>query len=308
MRDELGNGGPESGSPPAAPPWATPGPRAPVNDSVPAGQAASSGYGARPPQPRGAPRRAASRPRRGRGRRLLLVLGLLAGLAGLVVSAGAAALQYLPRNFTPAQRQQIMAWEVAKRWRTWPAGRIFPPAIGYSMPGSAFGGGPSLPLEARRVGIATQASCKGAIGPVAGRVLEQRGCVAVLRATYQDTTQTLAVTVGVAVLRTSSASRAAAALHRNGGPQPWLRAVSFRRTTTAHFAGPGHKVGWSSARGLYLVLATVGYADGRPWLSQGHDTYTQAELHSLVSGVGGLVASRLGASPAVPHCPGSPGC
>jgi len=302
MRDELENGGPESARPPAAPPWATPGPRVPVNDSVFAGQTAT-GYGARPPQPR-----AASRPRRGRGRRLLLVLGLLAGLAGLAVSAGAAAVQYLPRNFTPAQRQQIMAWEVAKRWRTWPAGRIFPSAIGYSLPGTAFGGGPSLPLEAMRVGIATQASCKSAIGPAAGRVLEQRGCVAVLRATYQDSTQTLAVTVGVAVMRTPSAARAAAALYRNVGPQPWLRAVSFRRTATAHFAGPGHKVGWRSARGPYLVLATVGYADGRPWLSQGHDTYTKAEMHSLVSGVGGSVASRLGASPAVPRCPGSPGC
>ena len=92
------------------------------------------------------------------------------------------------------------------------------------------------------------------------------------------------------------------------GPQPWLRAVSFRHTVTAHFAGPGHKVAWSHAAGPYLVLATVGYADGRPWLSQGHDTYTRAELTSLAAGVGRSVADRLGAPPPVPHCPGSPGC
>ena len=129
-----------------------------------------------------------------------------------------------------------------------------------------------------------------------------------LRATYQDATQTFAVTVGVAVMPASSAARASAPLRPDGGPPPWLRAVSFRRTTTAHFAGPGHKVGWSSATGPYLVLATVGYADGRPWLRQGHDTYTKVEMHSLAAGVGHWVASRLGASPPVPHCPGSPGC
>jgi hypothetical protein len=139
-------------------------------------------------------------------------------------------------------------------------------------------------------------------------VLVRLGCLAVLRATYQDTTQTLAVTVGVAVLPASSAARASAGLLRDGGPPPWLRAVSFRRTTTAHFADPGHKVGWTSATGPYLVLATVGYADGRPLLSRGHDTYTRNEMHSLAAGVGQWVASRLGAPPPVPHCPGSPGC
>jgi len=74
---------------------------------------------------------------------VLLVIGLAAGLAGLVLSAGAAAIQFLPRNFSSAQRQQIMAWEIGKRWRSWPAGRIFPSSIGYHLPGSAFGGGGS---------------------------------------------------------------------------------------------------------------------------------------------------------------------
>jgi hypothetical protein len=224
------------------------------------------------------------------------------------LAAGAAAIQFLPRHFSQAQRQQIMAWEIGKRWRSWPAGRIFPPAIGYQLPASAFGGGSPLALRAVRVGIARQASCRRATARPASRVLARRGCLAILRATYQDSTQTLAVTVGVAVLPSSAARAAAAALHRDGASQAWLRAVSFRRTTTAHFAGPGHKVGWAGAAGPYLVLATVGYADGRPWLSQGHDTYTEAEMNSLAAGVGEWVASRLGAPPPVPHCPGSPGC
>jgi hypothetical protein len=242
---------------------------------------------------------------------VLLVIGLAAGLAGLAFSAGAAAIQFLPRNFSPAQRQQIMAWEIGKRWRDWPAGRIFPSSVGYSLPGSVFGGGRSLALSAERVGIAKQTSCRDATGRAAGTLLTKQGCLAVLRATYQDSTQTFAVTVGVAVMPVSSASSAAKAskaLTHGAGPQPWLRAVSFRHTTTAHFAGPGNKVGWSSARGPYLVLATVGYADGRPWLRQGNDSYTKNEMRNLAAGVLNSVASRLGAPPPVPHCPGSPGC
>jgi hypothetical protein len=241
---------------------------------------------------------------------VLLVIGLAAGLGGLVLSAGAAAIQFLPRNFSQAQRQQIMAWEIGKRWRSWPAGRIFPSSIGYHMPATAFGGGQSLALSAARVGIAGQTSCRGATIPAVGALLAKQGCLTVLRATYQDTTQTFAVTVGVAVMPVSSASSAAKAskaLH-GGGRQPWLRAVSFRRTTTAHFADPGTKVGYSSPKGPYLVLTTVGYADGRPWLQRGNDTYTKAEMRSLAVGVGRWVASRLGAPPPVPHCPGSPGC
>ena len=243
--------------------------------------------------------------------RLLLVAGLLVALAGLVVSAGAAATQFLPRHFSAAQRNQIMTWEVGKRWRSWPAGRIFPSAIDYHLPGSAFGSGESLALRAQRVGIAPQASCRKATARPAGRLLVKRGCLAVLRATYQDTTQTFAVTVGVAVLPATPAAgpRATAlALRKSDAPQPWLRAVSFGHTATAHFAGKGHKAAWADAAGPYLVLATVGYADGRPWLSQGHDTYTRTELNRLAAGVGDSVAGRLDATPPAPLCPGSPGC
>jgi hypothetical protein len=265
-------------------------------------------YGGGPPPPY-LPR-ATGRPR-GRAHRVLLMIALVVGLGGLVLSAGAAAIQFLPRHFSQAQRQQIMAWEIGKRWRSWPAGRIFPSSIAYNLPSSAFGGGRSLALSAERVGIASQSSCRDATGPASGALLSRHGCLAVLRATYQDTTQTFAVTVGVAVMPVSSATsaaKAAKALQHGSGPKPWLRAVSFRHTTTAHFAGPGSKVGWSSPRGPYLVLATVGYADGRPWLQQGHDSYTRTELRSLAVGVMDSVASRLGAPPPVPHCPGSPGC
>ena len=95
----------------------------------------------------------------------LSLVGLLAASAGLVV-------QLLPRTFNTAQKQQIIAWEMGKRWRTWPAGEIFPDTVQYPVPGSALGGA-DLPLAAHRIGIARQASCQTATDPAVARVLAQ---------------------------------------------------------------------------------------------------------------------------------------
>src|SRR5215467_3551300 len=167
-------------------------------------------------------------PRRGRTRRRaprpLLVGGLVAGFLGLAVSVTGVVVQIMPRTFSAAQRQQIMAWEVGKRWRTWPAGQIFPEAITYRLPGQAFGSKAPLPLTAQRVGIAKQAPCNVAAQRSAAGVLAQHGCLAVLRATYEDATQTLAVTVGVAVLPGTSAAReSASALGGSGDPRWGIR-------------------------------------------------------------------------------------
>jgi hypothetical protein len=239
----------------------------------------------------------------------VLLAGLFAGIFGLGITAVGVVVQLMPRNFTPAQRQQIMAWEVGQRWRSWPAGQIFPRAISSSLPGTAFGGGPSLALTAHRVGIAPQATCRSAAPRAAAGVLDQHGCLAVLRATYEDTTQTLAVTVGVAVLPAASAAqKTARSLGNPGDPRSGVRTVAFRRTATARFGGRSQRLSWDRAAGPYLVFATAGYADGRPWIAQGGDTYTEAELLGLASGTGRKVASALGAAPSVPHCPGSPAC
>jgi hypothetical protein len=239
----------------------------------------------------------------------VLLAGLFAGIFGLGVTTVGVVVQLMPRNFSPSQRQQIMAWEVGKRWRTWPAGQIFPRAITYSLPGTAFGGGPSLPLTAHRVGIAPQAKCRSAALRAAAGALDQHGCLAVLRATYEDTTQTLAVTVAVAVLPAASAAQQTAkSLGTTDDPRTGVRTVAFRRTATARFGDHSQKLSWDHAAGPYLVVATAGYADGRPWIVRGNDTYTEAELLGLASGTGQKVASALGAPPPVPHCPGSPAC
>jgi len=303
MRDGHGDGGPAPGGSGAVPSWPVPGsrgpgPASPIPPYLPGPSAGHRAYtGSR------------SRRRSGRWLRLLLLLGVVAGTVGLILSAVGIVVQLVPRSFTAAQREKIVAWEIGKRWRSWPAGQIFPQTIPYSLSGRAFGNGQSLSLTAQRVGIARQASCRSAAERAAAGVLDQHGCVAVLRATYEDTTQTLAVTVGVAVLpATSAAQKTAAALGSGGDLRSGIKAVSFRRTATSRFGDRSQKLWWDHVAGPYLVLATVGYADGRPWLSRGHDTYTQAELLGLAAGTGGRVASGLSAQPPAPHCPGNPAC
>jgi len=303
MRDGLGDGRLEPGGNGAVPPWQVPGSREPGPASVNPPYRPVPGPG----------HRAHAAPSHGPGGRwwlrLLLVLGLFAGAAGLVLSVIGVVIQLVPRSFTAAQRDQIVSWEIGKRWREWPAGQIFPSAITYSLPSRAFGGGQALSLTAQRVGIAPQATCRDAAERAAAGVLAQHGCLAVLRATYEDTTQTLAVTVGVAVLpATSAAQKSATALGTGGDPRSGVKAVPFRRTTTAHFGDRSQKLWWDRVAGPYLVLATVGYADGRPWIARGDDTYTRNELLGLATGAGQRVAAALGAAPPAPRCPGNPAC
>ena len=52
--------------------------------------------------------------RRLRDRRGLILAGLVLGLAGLAASVFGIARQFMPRTFSPVERQQIMAWEVGK--------------------------------------------------------------------------------------------------------------------------------------------------------------------------------------------------
>ena len=250
-------------------------------------------------------RTTASRPRR-KGLLLavlsLSLVGLLAATAGLVV-------QLLPRTFNTAQKQQIIAWELGKRWRIWPAAEIFPDSIQYPVPGEALGG-TNLSLAAHRVGIARQASCHTATDAAVARVLARYGCLAVLRATYADATQSLAVTVGVAVLPSPAA--AGVSLHalpgQHGNPRPGVRAVSFHRTPVARFGNRQRQLSSVKRAGPYLVFTTVGYADGRRRVHEAANLYATAEMLGLEGGVGGWVARHLGAAPPPPACPGGPAC
>jgi hypothetical protein len=271
-------------------------PRRPLSPQAPV-----TGPGGHP-----AARRTASRPRR----KGLLLAVLSLSLVGLVAATAGLVVQLLPRTFNTVQKQQIIAWEMGKRWRTWPAARIFPDSIRYSVPGLALDGA-NLPLTAHRIGIARQASCHAATDQAVARVLARYGCLAVLRATYDDATQSLAVTVGVVVLpgpAPASASLYALSGQHGNPPRPGVRAVSFRRTPVARFGNRQRQLSAVRRAGPYLVFTTVGYADGRRRVHESANLYAMAEMLGLEGGVGGGVARHLGAALPPPACPGGPAC
>jgi hypothetical protein len=234
---------------------------------------------------------------------------MVLGLAGLAASAAGIVVQVLPRHFTAAQQQEIIAWEIGKRWRTWPASQIFPAAVPYQLSGFGPDSGGSLHLTAHRIGIAGQASCESATDPSVARVLATHGCLAVLRATYQDATGALAVTVGVVVLPGPASARASRpALVSAAGQAFGIRAVPFARTLAAQFGNAQRQLSSVTTAGPYLIMSTVGYADGRRRVQESADPYTKDEMLSVEDGIGNLVGARLGAEPPAPRCPGAPGC
>jgi hypothetical protein len=244
-----------------------------------------------------------------RPRLRLAITAVLAGLIGLAASLAGLDVRIMPRHFTAAQQQQITSWEVGKRWRTWPAGVIFPAAITYQLPATNLASDTSLTLTARRVGIAPQAPCATVTDSAAARLLASHGCAAVLRASYADATGAFVTTVGVAVLPSAhAAAAAAAALAARGNFSPGVRAAAFPHTLTAWFGDQDRQLSLSMSAGPYLVMYAAGYADGRPRVGAQGDRYGQGEMLSAAEGIAGFVAARMGAQPPAPTCPGAPGC
>jgi hypothetical protein len=252
----------------------------------------------------------ASQVRPGRGRRWLATAALLLGLAGLAASLAGVAVQVLPRRFSGAEAERIATWQMLGRWRSWPAGQIFPRTVGYDLPGYAFPGNrQQLHLTARRVGIARVAHCPSAVDAPAARILSGQGCQVVLRATYVDATRSMVVTVGVAVLpSTAAAESAATALSALSGRRPGVVPVPFPHTIAARFYAPERQLTLATSGGPYLLLSAAGYADGRPRVRITTDGYINTEMFSLANGVARAVEKPLAAAPPPPHCPGSPGC
>jgi hypothetical protein len=248
---------------------------------------------------------------------LLAALAIVLAIGGLAAAGIGISRQVMPRTFTPAQRRQIESWEVARRWRVIPKQQIFPTRILYRLPGAQIQNPGVLTLAARRLEIASQAGCVAAAAsnPAVIRLLDRRGCQALLRATYTDESSSLVLTVGIAVLRdVASATTAARYLTRDPTDvgavtvRPVLAPVPVSGTPAASFGAPQRQISWAVSAGPYLVLATVGYADGRPHQPVRTDTYAYLEMTSLAGGVAQAVATPLGAAPRVPHCPGAPAC
>ncbi len=257
----------------------------------------------------------------GRGRRAAAVIALILGLTGFAVSITGVAIQLLPRQFTVGQQRQIKAWEVMRRWQTMPAGQIFPASVSYQLSAYDLQDAAPLDLDALRVSIAPQQSdCVKAVTSAAvGKVLSKDGCHAVLRATYVDATRSYVMTVGVAVLPTEAAAasagsslsqtRLAAARDAVGVGRLSAGVLVVRfRGAAARLYDYDRQISASFTAGPYVVMYAAGYSDSRPRVPVTQDTYSDEEMTSMAQGVAHSVANTLTASPAPPHCPGTPGC
>jgi hypothetical protein len=230
---------------------------------------------------------------------MLGIAGLAASLAGLIGQA-------LPRQLSPAQQQKITAWEVASRWRTWPAGRIFPASAGYQLPGTLFQAESGLTMTAQRVGIARQSTCAAALDHRLALALGHDGCEGVLRATYTDSTGSFVATVAVVIMH--GKAPAISSLPSRRGLRPGVRAVHFRGTLAARFGNPQRQMTGASVHGPYLILYTEGYADGRQRDGVSSNPYTSSEMKDLGAGLAQDIGRPLGVPPPSPRCPGAPGC
>ena len=246
----------------------------------------------------------------------MALIALVAGVAGMVLAGSLVYSGMMPRKFTPAEQQQIMAWEVAARWRELPAGVIFPATATYPPPSTLQDGG-ALTLEARRLGIARGVPCDQAADTAAAGILDAGGCEGLLRSTYLDETGTFLVTVAVAafpgVAQAHKASQALTAprLTHAGHPgvlAPGVRAATFAGTPAEAFTDSKRQVAGSVSDGPYIVLYAIGYADGRPKVPVDVDGYTYAEMTSMGQGLARAIARKLTVPPPVPSCPGAPGC
>ena len=272
-------------------------------------------YPGQPPRGDGPPRYEPQPPGRHRLRTpagtAIAATALVLGLIGLVISVIGVATELMPRTFTAGQQRQITDWEYGRSWRQLTAGRIFPASVGYQAP--AVLDDSSLKLTARRIGIAGQSSCRAATDAAAAAVLDRNGCSAMLRATYTDGTDSYVVTVGVAVLPSTAQAEAADVgtvrrRPRSGGSCPACDALAFKGTPAAGFTNQRRQLSGFARAGTYVALYAVGYADSRPREPVSGDTYADAEMTSMASGVAQAVLAKVGAPLPAPHCPGTPGC
>jgi hypothetical protein len=125
------------------------------------------------------------------------------------------------------------------------------------------------------------------------------GCRAIVRATYVDQPSGLAITLGVAAFTDEGAAgRAAGRLPRGDKATPGLRALPFPVSVVARFGDAARQRGTSRQRGPYLVLATIGYADGRPAAKM---PQRQEEAFAIAPQLADAVLGPL-APPARPDC------
>jgi hypothetical protein len=243
------------------------------------------------PTPYSAP--ATPRHRLGRRRRwrITVALAVAAACLGVAIAAGEKAHAELTRPPTAAQRSAAAAAAVAARWRSWPAGRIFPARLGYST-------GLLTHENASRAGIGQGFTCAAVLDGAAASLASRDGCRAAVRAAYLDQLEGTVYTIGV--LAFPSAARAAAFAQAAGAERlpAGLRALALPGTASVRFSEAARQAAVSRAQGPYAVLAVAGYADGRPAAATGQ---ARPSVFSPARQLVRVIAARL-AQPVTVNC------
>ncbi|MGV9303508.1 hypothetical protein ACWENQ_22345 [Nonomuraea sp. NPDC004354] len=224
------------------------------------------------------------------------LLGAIVTLSAVVVLLGTTGLfaESRSRPLTAAEQTRYKQEEVARRWQAWPATGVFPEEVAYQ-------GLDQAQQYARRVGIAPEAGCSAATDRAVARVLEEHGCLTVLRATYVDQSAMFVFTVGVAVLRDEE-SRAAATEELTIDDRVGVLPVAFPGTVAERFGlDQRQRNGWVGA-GPYIVFSAAGYTDGRTRAAIPAEEILHSELWSAAKSVSGQIAYFLAEPPKVPRC------
>jgi len=228
-------------------------------------------------------------------------LGVVAagGLAVAVIAAGQARAE-LDRGPTTAERSAAAATALALRWRAWPAGQIFPARLRYGAPGRqdqaalrvgispqtgcAAGLDPVAGAAAARRGCqavlrATYTDrLQGIVWTVGVVAFREPGDAASFLRTLAGSQpltsrpeggqpragQPRAWAVRHGYLRTLPPLRTPVGTQVISGPAGGVRALAIPQSVAGLFTDRARQLvtGWQE--GPYAVLATAGYADGRP--------------------------------------------
>lgn len=226
----------------------------------------------------------------------LWLLGAIVAVSTVVVLLGTIGVftETRSRPLTPAEQARYKQEEIARRWQAWPAAGVFPEEVRYL-------GLDRATQYARRVGIAPETTCGAAVDAPVGFVLDEFGCITMLRATYLDETATFVITVGVAVLKDEE-SRVSATESLTLDDRVGVVPVAFAGTVTERFGlEQRQRNGWVGA-GPYIVFSTAGYVDGRTRAAVPPEEALHSELWPAAKSIGNQIAYFLADPPRVPPC------
>lgn len=226
----------------------------------------------------------------------VLLVGCVIIVSSLVVLLGTVGLFFETRSrpLTAAEQDRYKQEEIARRWQAWPATSVFPEEVKYF-------GLDRAQQYARRVGIAPETGCAKGLDSPLGGILQQHGCLTLLRATYIDQTASFVFTVGVAVLKDEEA-RVSVTDELTQDDRVGVLPVAFPGTVADRF-GPDQRqrTSWVGA-GPYVVFTTGGYADGRTRAAVPPEEILHSELWPAARSIGNQIAYFLADPPKVPPC------